>query len=117
MEGGVQSVMTPGTTLMLVLYVDSLVWKQVSLLISCIVSTLLSLDGTALPNAYFGQGNGSMFLANVACNGAEMFLANCTHDFDILSYNCSTHSKDAGVLCLSKCVMYYEIINLLYRLH
>ncbi|XP_019859007.1 PREDICTED: deleted in malignant brain tumors 1 protein-like [Amphimedon queenslandica] len=60
----------------------------------------LETNGTALSSAYFGQGNGSIFLANVSCNEAEMFFENCTHDFDILSYNCS-HSKDAGVMCLS----------------
>ena len=65
--------------------------------------TLPSLDGTALRSAYFGQGNGPILLNNVSCNGNELFLANCTNTSSYM-YNC-THSEDAGVMCLSECMM------------
>uniref|UniRef100_A0A1X7SJ47 SRCR domain-containing protein n=1 Tax=Amphimedon queenslandica TaxID=400682 RepID=A0A1X7SJ47_AMPQE len=52
-------------------------------------------SGTALSNAYFGQGNGSIHLDNVQCLGTEQLLTNCTHS---ATHNCG-HSKDAGVAC------------------
>ena len=51
----------------------------------------------ALSSAYFGQGNGPIFLDNVACSGTEITLLSCNSS-KIGSYNCS-HYEDAGVSC------------------
>ena len=59
------------------------------------------LVGTALSNAYFGQGNGSILLDDVACDGTEQFLVNCTYTSN---HNCG-HSEDAGVTCPGECMM------------
>ena len=46
--------------------------------------------------AYFGQGNGFIFLDNVACNGNETSLISCSYTTPASS---DSHSKDAGVRC------------------
>jgi len=51
----------------------------------------------ALFSATFGQGDGPIFLDNVACIGNESKLAECQH-LGIASHNC-THTKDAAVVC------------------
>ncbi|XP_011408442.2 PREDICTED: deleted in malignant brain tumors 1 protein-like, partial [Amphimedon queenslandica] len=56
-------------------------------------------SGTALTDAYFGQGTGSIFMDDVACTGYELFLTNCSHT---TSHNCR-HSEDAGVRCSHTC--------------
>ena len=49
--------------------------------------------------AYFGEGEGAIFLENVQCNGSEDRLQQCpasplgVHDCD--------HTEDAGVRCRS----------------
>ena len=53
--------------------------------------------GTALGNAYFGQGTGSIVMNNVHCTGTESNLTNCSHRFN---RGC-VHSEDAGVRCTS----------------
>ncbi|XP_019855587.1 PREDICTED: deleted in malignant brain tumors 1 protein-like [Amphimedon queenslandica] len=55
----------------------------------------LGTTGTAHSSAYFGLGIGSILLDDVACDGTEQFLANCTHTF------CDAYwdSTDAGVVC------------------
>ena len=47
--------------------------------------------------AAFGQGSGSIWLDDLACNGSEYSLTNCSHN-GLESHNCS-HGKDAGVVC------------------
>ncbi|XP_019857993.1 PREDICTED: uncharacterized protein LOC109586260 [Amphimedon queenslandica] len=52
-------------------------------------------SGTAFGSAYFGQGNGSIVLDDVQCDGRESYFTNCTHT---TNHNCA-HSEDAGVRC------------------
>ena len=47
-------------------------------------------------NAYYGQGSGSIFLDNVACNGSEASLLSCAYSAPSSS---DTHSEDVGVKC------------------
>ena len=54
-------------------------------------------SGTALGNAYFGRGTGSIVMDDVHCTGTESNLTNCTHTFN---HGC-VHSEDAGVRCTS----------------
>ena len=51
----------------------------------------------AYGNAYFGAGNGSIFLNYVDCTGNENSLLHCGSS-KIGSNNCG-HSQDAGVHC------------------
>uniref|UniRef100_A0A1X7U930 SRCR domain-containing protein n=1 Tax=Amphimedon queenslandica TaxID=400682 RepID=A0A1X7U930_AMPQE len=64
--------------------------------------------GTARSSAYFGQGNGSILLDDVACDGTEQFLANCSHTSN---HNCG-HSEDAGVTCSTPPACYDGSIRL-----
>ncbi|XP_019853773.1 PREDICTED: deleted in malignant brain tumors 1 protein-like [Amphimedon queenslandica] len=52
-------------------------------------------SGTALSNAYFGEGTGRILLDNVRCLGTEQLLTNCAHS---TTHNCG-HDEDAGVIC------------------
>ena len=47
--------------------------------------------------AFFGQGSGPIHYDDVACNGSETRLADCTHP-GIGVENCD-HNEDAGVVC------------------
>ena len=58
------------------------------------------LGAQAFSSATFGQGTVPIIMTNVMCSGTESQLAGCTHD-GVPVQGCS-HSKDAGVRCLSK---------------
>ena len=62
-------------------------------------------DATAYSNAYFGQGNGSIVLDDVACVGNESRLMDCQYT---ANHNC-LHSEDAGISCKTECK--YMTIN------
>ena len=47
--------------------------------------------------AFFGEGSGPIHYDDVACNGSETRLADCSHS-GIGIENCS-HNKNAGVVC------------------
>ena len=52
---------------------------------------------TAILEAFFGQGNGSIWLDDVRCTGNETRLIACSHSA-IGRHNC-VHSEDASVRC------------------
>ena len=52
---------------------------------------------TATYNAFYGQGDGQVWLDNVKCIGTERAIRMCSHT-GWEAKNCS-HSKDAGVQC------------------
>lgn len=47
--------------------------------------------------AYFGQGNGQIWLDDVRCTGHESSLFQCAHN-GFGTHNCG-HSEDASVVC------------------
>ena len=47
--------------------------------------------------AYFGEGQGDIYIENVQCNGNESHLEECPSS-DVGDHDCS-HSEDAGVSC------------------
>ena len=102
---GALCVMTAGLMWMPVLHADN--WATLDLVsvifkISCHDLTAHDLyvtDATAYFNAYFGQGNGSVVLDDVACVGNESRLVDCQYT---VIHNCS-HSEDAGVSCKREC--------------
>ncbi|PIK34659.1 putative deleted in malignant brain tumors 1 protein [Apostichopus japonicus] len=53
--------------------------------------------GTANSRASFGSGVGQIWLDNIACNGSENNIENCTSN-RWGQHNCG-HSEDAGVIC------------------
>ena len=53
--------------------------------------------GTALSYAYYGEGEGDIWLDNVECSGYEGALSDCTHN-GVGVENCG-HYEDASVQC------------------
>ena len=52
---------------------------------------------SAYRHAFFGRGRGPIHYDNVACNGSETCLADCSH-LGIGVEDCD-HNEDAGVAC------------------
>ena len=69
-------------------------------------SIISSSEPEAVGRAYFGEGEGAIFLENVQCNGSEDRLQQCpasplgVHDCD--------HTEDAGVKCRSTYIRIYS---------
>ncbi len=57
--------------------------------------------GTAKTGAAFGQGTGTIAIANVACTGTESQLLACSSSTIFNAGTCA-HSEDAGVVCEGK---------------
>ena len=59
-------------------------------------------------NAFYGEGNGRIWLANPNCTGTELSIKHCSHQgWGIV--NCS-HSEDVGIKCAEgklKCMHMY----------
>ena len=50
----------------------------------------------ALGNATYGQGDTSIALTNISCNGSELTLLNCSHSTNVTDYG---HDEAASVCC------------------
>ena len=69
-----------------------------------VVCNQLGFDGAerALRNAYFGRGNGPIWLDEVYCFGDESLLEYCgSNGIGNNNYNCG-HHEDASVICSSE---------------
>ena len=58
----------------------------------------LGAANAARHNAFYGEGNGTIWLDNVNCVGSELMVAHCSHG-EWGTQDCS-HSQDAGVKCV-----------------
>ena len=50
------------------------------------------------PNAVFGEGDGPIFIDNIACSQNTMSLSNCSV-FGLRGFHECDHSQDAGATC------------------
>ena len=74
-------------------------WELADAKVAC---RMLGFSGAlrAVTNAYYGRGNGTVWLDNVECTGTETDLVNCSHNsFGVVASNCLDHHNDAGVVC------------------
>lgn len=62
----------------------------------------------AFGQAYFGQGQGEIYLENVQCNGSENSLEDCPAS-ELGVHDCN-HSEDAGVRCQGMGILIREIV-------
>ena len=64
--------------------------------------TFITIGAYYHGSAYYGQGQGSIILDDVVCDGSEASLyIQCRHSTP-LSHNCG-HHEDIGVVCPSTC--------------
>ena len=67
-----------------------------STIIICFTMTIAG--SIPVSGGHFRQGNDSILLDDLKCNGTEQTLLNCTYS---QTHNCD-HSEDAGVRCEGK---------------
>ena len=63
-------------------------------------------------NAYFGQGNGSIYMDDVSCVGTESSLFSCSYTSN---HNC-VHYEDASVRC-GMYITYIDVFKILCRMY
>ena len=63
---------------------------------------------TAYTNAYFGQGNGPIFMDFVSCGSSDTALLACSYDPNTSEDN---HGEDAGVRCGGECSNTYPLTS------
>ena len=68
-----------------------------------IVFVIVRVDAAVQDSAFYGPGNGSILLNNVACVGSENRLVDCQHT---TNHNC-VHGEDVGVMCNRTCKQYF----------
>ena len=66
-----------------------------------VVCNELGLDDAVATryNAFYGEGNGQVWLNNLHCVGNESSIKNCSHGG--WGINSCSHSQDVGVKCVS----------------
>ena len=66
---------------------------------TCIYTKTINvlIDATFIGNAYFGPGSGFINMEQVACEGNESFLTNCSHS----TPRTCDHFSDVSVVCLT----------------
>ena len=57
-------------------------------------------------DAFYGQGNGQIWLNNLNCVGSEGTIGDCTHEG--WGVESCTHSEDAGVKCIKGTYVSYR---------
>ena len=67
---------------------------------------LLNSGPEAHSQAYFGEGQGDIYLVNVQCNGNESSLEDCPAS-ELGVHNCY-HSEDAGIKCQSMDIIFTQ---------
>ena len=76
-------------------------WYSCSYIWSCCLiiqrKTTLILGAEFLGRAYFGAGNGSIYLDDVICSGSESTILQCNHSLNG-QHNCH-HGEDVSVHC------------------
>ena len=73
-----------------------------TILSGCSYALDLNVKGSsAVGRAYFGQGEGPVFLNDIECFGTETSLLQCPFGSFVTEHDC-THIEDAGVICLRK---------------
>ena len=73
-----------------------------------IVTFLVHPGAEHFSGAYFGQGNGFIFLDNVACNGNETSLISCSYTTPTSN---ASHTDDAGVRCPGQQSFVFMLFN------
>ena len=65
-----------------------------------VVCRMLGYSSAFAAHIKYGEGNGTVWMSNVACNGNETSISECLH-LGWGETSCS-HSQDAGVYCGSE---------------
>ena len=67
----------------------------------CLISELI---GAVPTYRCYTEGQLSFGITNLACNGSEEHILNCTHSNPVL-YNCQSHN-DAGLVCQGNIILH-----------